>query len=71
MSHDRLFEAVPTDTRKHADWTKSIRLSAFLCLSLALPLCAKAGDLHDAAQAGDVETVKTSWAGWILHYHHC
>ena len=59
MSHDRLFEAVPTDTRKHAGWTKSIHLSAFLCLSLALPLCAKAGDLHDAAQAGDVETVKT------------
>ena len=52
-------KVIPTNRRKRVDWTNPVRLSAFLCLIFAIPLQARAGDLHDAAQAGDVETVTT------------
>jgi ankyrin repeat protein len=45
--------------RKPTDWIRFIRRSTFLCLILAIPLQAGAGELHDAVQAGDVDTVKT------------
>ncbi len=59
MGHDLKIEAIPTDTQKYNYWIKSTFHSAVLCLILAIPLQARAGELHDAAQAGDVETVKT------------
>ncbi len=65
MDHHLKIEATSTDRRKHADWMKPIRLSVYLCLILAIPLQARAGELHDAAQAGDVETVKTLLASGV------
>ena len=59
MGHDFKIEAIPTARRKYADWTKSIRRSAFLCLLLAIPMQAAGGELHSAVQAGDVATVKS------------
>ncbi len=65
MGHDLKIEAIPTHRRKHTDWKKTIPLSAVLCLILAIPLQARAGELHDAVQAGDVETVKTLLASGV------
>ena len=65
MGHDLKIEAIPTDRRKPAVWMKSIRLLAFLCPILSIPLQARAGELHNAARAGDVETVKTLLASGV------
>ncbi len=65
MGHDLKIEAIPTDRRKYADRIRLIPHSAVLCLILAIPLQVRAGELHDAAQAGDVDTVKTLLASGV------
>ena len=65
MGHDLKIDAIPTDRRKHADWMKSIRHLALLCLILSIPLQARASELHDAARAGDVEIVTALLASGV------
>ena len=65
MGYDLKIEAFPTERRKRTDWIKPIRLLAFLCLVFAVPLQAKASELHNAVRAGDVESVKTLLASGV------
>jgi ankyrin repeat protein len=65
MGYDLKIEAFPTERRKRTDWIKPFRLLAFLCLVFAVPLQAKASELHNAVRAGDVESVKTLLASGV------
>jgi len=47
------------DAQESTDFVKRVSVSAFLCLGLALPLEARAGELHDAVRAGDLAAVET------------